>query len=52
LVLVAARLQPTDRVRAALAGCDETILKPMSRGVVARVLDVRGISLPSDERRV
>jgi CheY-like chemotaxis protein len=52
LVLVAARLQPTDRVRAALAGCDETILKPMSRGVVARMLDVRGISLPSDERRV
>ena len=52
LVLLAARLRPIDRVRAELAGCDEVILKPVSRGVVARALDARGILLPSDERRI
>ncbi len=51
LVLVAAQLRPIDRVRAALAGCDEVILKPVTRGSVARVLDSHHIVLPSDSRR-
>jgi CheY-like chemotaxis protein len=51
LVLVAAQLPPTDRVRADLAGCDEVILKPVTRGSVARVLDSHHIVLPSDLRR-
>jgi CheY-like chemotaxis protein len=51
LVLVVAQLRPVDRVRAELAGCDETILRPVTRGIVARVLDARGIVLPSDARR-
>ena len=51
LVLVVAQLRPIDRVRAELAGCDETILRPVTRGIVARVLDARGIVLPSDARR-
>jgi CheY-like chemotaxis protein len=52
LVLAAARLSHIDRVRAELAGCDEAITKPVSRGSVARVLDSHGVALPSDARRV
>lgn len=52
LVLVGGQLSPVDRVRARLAGCDETILKPLTRGSVASVLDARGVSLPSDARRL
>lgn len=52
LVLAVAKLRPVDRVRAKLAGCDETILKPATRGSVARLLDARGIALPSDARRI
>jgi CheY-like chemotaxis protein len=51
LVLVAARLRPMDRVRAELAGCDEAISAPITRGSVARLLDARGIRLPSDPRQ-
>jgi CheY-like chemotaxis protein len=51
LVLTASRLQPMDRVRAELAGCDETLLKPVTRGNVAGVLDSRGIALPIDRRQ-
>jgi CheY-like chemotaxis protein len=51
LVLVSARLGPIDRVRAELAGFDEMLAKPVNRGSVARVLDSRGIALPSDARR-
>jgi CheY-like chemotaxis protein len=50
LVLVASRLSPVDRVRADLAGCAEAILKPVTRGSVARVLDTHGIALPTDAR--
>lgn len=50
LVLVASRLSPVDRVRADLAGCAEAILKPVTRGSVARVLDTHGIALPADAR--
>jgi CheY-like chemotaxis protein len=52
LVFVAAGLRPVDRVRAELAGFDEVLAKPLSRGGVARVLDSRGVALPSDARRV
>ncbi|MEQ1682211.1 MAG: hypothetical protein ABL916_01075 [Burkholderiaceae bacterium] len=51
IVLVAGQLRPVDRVRADLAGCDETIPQPVTRGIVARVMDDRGIALPSDARR-
>ena len=51
LVLVAAQLRPMDRVRAELAGCDDAIPAPVSRGDVAKLLDARGIRLPSDPRR-
>jgi CheY-like chemotaxis protein len=52
LVLLVAQLRSVDRVRAKLAGCDETILKPVTRGSVARLLDARGVALPSDARRI
>lgn len=52
LVLVATRFRPIDRVRAELAGCDEIVHKPISRGLVARVLDARGVALPRDRRRL
>ena len=40
-----------DRVRAELAGCEEIIAKPVTRGSVAAVLDSRGIALPADRRQ-
>lgn len=51
LILVAAPLRPMDRVRAELAGCDDVLSTPLTRGSVARFLDARGISLPSDPRK-
>ncbi len=48
--LLATTLQPADRVRALLAGCDEVIASPASRGAVAGALDRRGIALPLDDR--
>lgn len=51
LILTATRLKPMDRVRAELAGCEETLLKPVTRGNVAGVLDSRGIALPIDRRQ-
>jgi len=50
LVLVATQLRPMDRVRAELAGCTTVLPKPVSRGSIARVLDVAGIALPCDAR--
>lgn len=52
LVLVATQLRPLDRVRAELAGCNTVLPKPVSRGSIARALDVAGIALPSDARHV
>jgi len=52
LVLVADQLSATNRVRAGLAGCNEIVLGAITRGAVAKVLDTRGITLPSDARRV
>lgn len=51
LVLMAADLSPVDRVRADLAGFDDTLVKPASRGAVAGVLDGHGVALPADARR-
>lgn len=51
LVLVTHPLSTIDRVRAGLAGFDDVLTKPCTRGDVARVLDVHGIALPADARR-
>jgi hypothetical protein len=51
LVLMALQLSATDRVRAGLAGIHEIVLGPPTRGSVAKVLDARGVVLPSDARR-
>lgn len=51
VVLVAPPLSPVQRVRADLAGVDEVLAQPVRRGDVARVLDARGVALPSDARR-
>lgn len=48
--LLATALRPADRVRALLAGCDEVIASPPSRGAVAGALDRRGVALPLDDR--
>jgi CheY-like chemotaxis protein len=52
LVYVAKSADPIGRIRAQLAGCDDMIVKPLVRGNVAGVLDMHGIVLPSDARRV
>lgn len=49
--LLATEPRPADRVRALLAGCDEVISSPTSRGAVAGALDRRGVALPCDNRR-
>ena len=51
LLMVSARLDPTDRVRAALAGLPEPLTKPLGRGDVARALESHGVALPADARR-
>lgn len=51
LIYVARAPTAIDRVRAQLAGCDDMIPKPPTRGHVAGVLDMHGIALPSDARR-
>ena len=51
LVLVAAQLSASDRLRAGLAGCNELNVGEVSRGSVAGALEARGIALPADARR-
>ena len=51
VLLVSARLDPADRVRAVLAGLTEPLIKPLARGAVARALEVSGVALPADARR-
>lgn len=51
LIYVAKAPTAIDRVRAQLAGCDDMIPKPPTRGHVAGVLDMHGVALPSDARR-
>ena len=50
LVLTSARLLPIERVHAEMAGCDEIVLKPATRGKLAGALDHHGIALPADPR--
>jgi CheY-like chemotaxis protein len=51
VLIVSAQINPADRVRAALAGIKVPLVKPVSRGDVARALEGCGVSLPSDARR-
>lgn len=51
LVLVSRRLAPVEQVSAQLAGCDECLVKPVTRGKVAGVLDTHGVAMPLDSRR-
>jgi CheY-like chemotaxis protein len=52
VLLVRARSEPSDRVRAALAGIAPPLIKPLSRGDLARALEDCRVALPSDERRI
>ncbi|MEO5696557.1 MAG: hypothetical protein ABIQ60_05410 [Burkholderiaceae bacterium] len=52
VLIVTAQLRPADRVRATLAGVGEPLIKPVSRGDVARALERCGVPLPADSRRV
>ncbi len=51
LWLVADRVEPAHRVRIALAGLPEPLLKPLERGDVARALERSGVPFPADARR-
>ena len=51
LIIISAGARPVDRVRAALAGVDGFLLKPLSRGDVVRTLEDHGVRLPLDARR-
>jgi CheY-like chemotaxis protein len=51
LVLATARLKPMERVRAEMAGCDEILTKPVTRGNLAGALDRHGVVLPADPRK-
>lgn len=50
-VLLAVQWSPVDRVRAELAGCEATLVRPVNRRDLARVLDTNGVVLPRDPRR-
>ncbi|MES2990723.1 MAG: response regulator [Pseudomonadota bacterium] len=52
VLMVAEHLDPADRVRAALAGIDMPLVKPLSRGDVARALEAARVVLPADARRL
>ena len=51
LIIISERARPVDRVRAALAGGDRFLLKPLSRGDVVRALEDCDVLLPLDARR-
>ena len=51
LVIVGSSARPIERVRARLAGANEFLDKPASRGNLARALDTCGVALPADPRR-
>lgn len=52
VLTVTPALQPADRVRAALAGIGSPLIKPVTRGAVARALEACDVPLPSDARRL
>jgi CheY-like chemotaxis protein len=52
LVVIADVARPVDRVRATMAGADDFLVKPLNRGAIAHTLEVCGVALPSDSRRI
>jgi CheY-like chemotaxis protein len=52
VLTVTAKLQPANRVRAALFGISSPLIKPVTRGDVARALEACDVILPSDARRL
>jgi hypothetical protein len=52
VLTVTAKLQPASRVRAALFGISSPLIKPVTRGDVARALEACDVILPSDARRL
>ena len=52
VLMVTAHLDPAERVRAALAGIKAPLVKPLTRGDVARALEAAGVALPADARRL
>ena len=51
LIVIDSGTRPVDRVRASLAGADQVLIRPASRGAVARALDACSMPLPNDPRR-
>lgn len=51
LIILGAATRPVERVRAAMAGADQFLVRPASRGALAKALDACGVALPSDPRR-
>ena len=51
LIIVGSATRPVERVRASLAGADQFLARPASRGTLAKALDACGVALPCDPRR-
>ena len=51
LIVMSGIARPVERVRAALAGCDAYLAKPVTRGDLARALESCSVPLPLDSRR-
>ena len=51
LIVIDSGTRPVDRVRASLAGADQVLIRPATRGALARALDACGLPLPNDPRR-
>ena len=51
LIVIDAGTRPVDRVRASLAGADQVLVRPATRGALARALDACGLPMPIDPRR-
>ena len=51
LIILGAASRPVERVRASMAGADQFLARPASRGALAKALDACGVALPSDPRR-
>lgn len=52
VLMMAAQLDPAQRVLAELAGLGAPLVKPLSRGDVARALEAAEVALPADARRL
>ena len=50
LIILGAATRPVERVRASMAGADQFLVRPASRGALAKALDACGVALPSDPR--